>query len=150
MRHRVRVVAYVTRGDELLVFEYADENDPSGVQVPAGGVDEDERLDLAVLREVEEETGLTGARLVRELGVSDFVANGWHHEQHFFQLEAPPGLPDEWEHVGTGGGEDDGHVFLCRFVPREKAGLNESQYAFLNELSALDVKLRPRPQSGRL
>jgi 8-oxo-dGTP pyrophosphatase MutT (NUDIX family) len=134
VKHRVRVVAYVTRGDELLVFEYADENDPPGVQVPAGGVDSDERLDLAALREVEEETGITDARLVRKLGVSDFVAEGWQHEQHFFQLEAPLGLPDEWEHVGTGGGEDDGHVFRCRFVPRSKSGLDEAQYVFLNDL----------------
>jgi ADP-ribose pyrophosphatase YjhB (NUDIX family) len=134
VRHRVRVVAYVTRGDELLVFEYADENDPSGVHPPAGGVDDDEPLELAVLREVEEETGIAEARIVRKLGVSDLVTEGWHHEQHFFQLEAPPGLHDEWQHVGTGGGEDDGHVFLCRFVPPRAAGLDESVYAFLDEL----------------
>jgi 8-oxo-dGTP pyrophosphatase MutT (NUDIX family) len=134
VRHRVRVVAYVTRGNELLVFEYGDEDDPPGVQVPAGGADGAERPELAVLREVEEETGITGARVVRKLGVRDFVADGWRHEQHFFHLEAPPGLPDEWEHPGTGGGEDDGHVFLCRFVHRGQAELNAAQYAFLDEV----------------
>ena len=98
------------------------------------GSSADEPLELAVLREVEEETGLTDARIVRKLGVFDFVANDWHHEQHFFQLEAPPGVPREWEHVGTGGGEDDGHVFLCRFVPKEEVALDADQYVFLDEL----------------
>lgn len=134
MRHRVRVVAYVTRGDELLVFEYADESAPSGPQVPAGGVDRGESIIDALHREIEEETGLVGLRLVRELGVSDHIADGWHHEQHFFQLETPPAIPDAWEHVGTGGGEDDGFIFLCRFVPVAEATLHESQTAFLSAL----------------
>lgn len=134
MRHRVRVVAYVTRGDELLVFEYADESAPSGPQVPAGGVDPGESIVEALHREIEEETGLVGLHLVRELGVSDYIADGWHHEQHFFQLEAPPGVPDEWEHVGTGGGEDVGYVFVCRFVPTAEAVLHESQHVFLGSL----------------
>lgn len=134
MRHRVRAVAYVTRGHELLVFEYADDSAPSGPHVPAGGVDRNEPIELAVVREIAEETGVTGARLVRKLGVADYVAEGWRHEQHFFHFDAPNGLPDEWEHVGTGGGEDDGHVFRCRFVPSDRAGLDPAQYVYLDAL----------------
>ena len=53
-----KVVAYITRGDELLVFTHRDSPE-AGVQVPAGTVEEGETLDAAVLREVHEETGLT-------------------------------------------------------------------------------------------
>ena len=50
---RKRVVGYVTRGRELLVFEHA------GVtQLPAGRVDHDETLEEGLVREVEEETGV--------------------------------------------------------------------------------------------
>jgi hypothetical protein len=30
-------------------------------------------------------------------------------------VDAPPGVPDRWEHVVTGRGEDADLVFLCRF-----------------------------------
>jgi ADP-ribose pyrophosphatase YjhB (NUDIX family) len=109
------VVAYVLRGRELLVFEHRDFPD-AGTQVPAGTVEEDEAADLAVVREVYEETGV-GARLVRELGVTDAIApRGEPRRNIFFELvtEEPR---DMWEHVVRGGGGDDGLVFVCRFVP---------------------------------
>jgi 8-oxo-dGTP pyrophosphatase MutT (NUDIX family) len=63
-----KVTAFVTRGigdaAELLVFRHA----RSGVQVPAGTVEDGERPDAAVLRELAEETGLTAVRLVQTLG----------------------------------------------------------------------------------
>ncbi len=72
-----KVTAFVTRGDgevaELLVFRH----DRSGVQVPAGTVEAGEPPDLAVMRELAEETGLTEVRLVRKLGrvVDDLAPN---------------------------------------------------------------------------
>ena len=52
---RKRVVAYVTRGRELLVFDH-----DGKTHVPAGRVDHDETLEEGLAREVEEETGVTG------------------------------------------------------------------------------------------
>ncbi|NKB67490.1 MAG: NUDIX domain-containing protein [Candidatus Latescibacteria bacterium] len=64
-----KVTGYVTRNSdsgapELLVFQPVD----VGVQVPAGTVEPGEDIDAAALREVMEETGLTGLRPVRFLG----------------------------------------------------------------------------------
>ena len=71
---RRRVACYVVRegiaGPELLVFDHVDVPD-AGTQVPAGGMEPGESVEEAALREVAEETGLTGARVVRLLGVSD-------------------------------------------------------------------------------
>src|SRR3712207_8484965 len=63
-----KVTAFVTRGvgeaAELLVFRHG----RSGVQLPAGTVEEGEAPAAAVVREVAEETGLTELRSVRWLG----------------------------------------------------------------------------------
>lgn len=64
-----KVTGYVTRrsdsgAPELLVFQPLD----VGVQVPAGTVEPGEAIDDAALREMVEETGLTGLRQVRYLG----------------------------------------------------------------------------------
>jgi hypothetical protein len=37
---------------------------------------------------------------------------------HFFRVNAPDGLPGEWQHIVTGDGEDTGLVFECRFDAR--------------------------------
>jgi 8-oxo-dGTP pyrophosphatase MutT (NUDIX family) len=63
-----KVTAFVTRGRgreaELLVFRHG----ISGVQVPAGTVEQGESFEAAVVRETMEETGLTGDLLPTRLG----------------------------------------------------------------------------------
>jgi 8-oxo-dGTP pyrophosphatase MutT (NUDIX family) len=112
---RQRVVVYVERGRELLVFDHRDHPE-ARTQVPAGGVDPEEDLQAAVAREVAEETGV---KLVAEsslLGTHDHLDGlGRPATSHFFRVDAPSGLPDQWEHVVTGKGEDADLVFLCRF-----------------------------------
>jgi 8-oxo-dGTP pyrophosphatase MutT (NUDIX family) len=109
------VVAYVTRGDELLVFQQR--GDPTaGVQVPAGRLDAGESLHEGLARELDEETGVR-ARIVRELGELT-RRHGRHgvYESHFFHCETDD-RRDEWEHEVQGTGDDRGFVFVCRFVP---------------------------------
>jgi len=116
---RKRVVGYVTRGHELLVFDH---KDMTGVptQVPAGRVDAHESLEEGLVREVEEETGVTGIGIVGVLADGQEFAELYGpaaHESHAFHAVAEPGGPDAWEHPVTGTGMDSGLVYLCRWVP---------------------------------
>jgi 8-oxo-dGTP pyrophosphatase MutT (NUDIX family) len=67
-----KVTAFVTRGAgeaaELLVFWHT----ASGIQVPAGTVEEGESFEEAACREALEETALADLRLLRRLGVRSY------------------------------------------------------------------------------
>ena len=119
-----KVLAYITReaGGEkqLLVFTHRDYPD-AGVQVRAGTVEEDENIEAAVLREAEEETGLSDLSIVRKLGVYDWInpENGRLHVRHVFHLAAPPDARETWEWIETSGGavsELEGYVFCFYWV----------------------------------
>ena len=99
------------------MFEHRDHPE-AGTQVPAGGVDRDEELSDAVVREVREETGVRLDSAPTLLGAHEHLdGNGHPALSHFFRVSAPSGLPQAWRHVVTGGGEDEGFVFECRFDP---------------------------------
>ena len=103
---RKRVVGYVTRGRELLVFDHKGMPDVPA-QVPAGRVDSHESLEEALLREVEEESGITGVTVVRELADAEefeHLFGPGAHESHAFHATAELGGPDEWEHPVSGTG----------------------------------------------
>jgi 8-oxo-dGTP pyrophosphatase MutT (NUDIX family) len=111
---RRRVVGYVTRGRDLLVFEHG-----GVLQVPAGRIDYDETLEEGLFREVEEETGVTGLRIVGELADADEVDRlyGVHaHRSWAFRAVFDGEGPDAWEHPVTGTGMDAGMVFPCSWV----------------------------------
>jgi 8-oxo-dGTP diphosphatase len=130
-----KVIAYVTLYNEagrreLLVFEHRDYPD-AGVQVPAGTVKPGELPEVAVIREVEEETGLADCRLLTKLGVYDWFNpyTDQVNERHVFHLAAPAETKDSWTWVETDGGrvpELKGYVFELRWVgldePLELAG----------------------------
>jgi 8-oxo-dGTP pyrophosphatase MutT (NUDIX family) len=114
---RLRVVAYVTRGRELLVFEQRGDLEAE-TQVPAGRLDADESLEEGLARELDEEVGIR-ARVVRELAhVTRRLGDGNVYESHYFHLETDEPR-DAWEHVVHGEGDDAGLVFLCQFAPLE-------------------------------
>ncbi len=106
---RRRVACYVTRGTEggreLLVFDHVDDDpdDPSGVQVPAGGMLPFEGIEDAALREAEEETGLTGLTFVAQLGGQERGLDdpGGPSMTTYVHLQAPDGVPDAWTHTVT-------------------------------------------------
>jgi 8-oxo-dGTP pyrophosphatase MutT (NUDIX family) len=113
-----RVVAYVVRDGALLVFDHRDVPE-AGTQFPAGTVEDGEDPAVAAAREVLEECGVR-ARVVRELGMTDEIAPRGEPRRNFFFELATDDPRNEWEHVVGGGGGDDGMVFVCRFVPRER------------------------------
>lgn len=126
VKHTDRVVAYVVRADGyLLVNVHADEERPweqSGLQVPGGGVAPGESPEVAVIREVAEETGLTDVSVVRYLGAKDWDLRPYVSmvaRRHFFHLAVEGPVPDEWEHWERGGPDEpareDGGVRLRHY-----------------------------------
>jgi 8-oxo-dGTP pyrophosphatase MutT (NUDIX family) len=116
---RRRAVAYVTRArngiTELLTIEAPDDPE-GGIQVPAGRLDHGETLEEGLLRELDEETGLTAVRIVRELPDFEATYRNFSHN-HAFHLVAGAETADEWEHRVHGHGVDAGMVHVCRWVP---------------------------------
>lgn len=136
---RIRVAAYVIRNrssPELLVFDHVDAPE-AGTQIPAGGVDPGEALEDAVIREVAEETGLTGVSVIGAIATDDrpHSETGQPRRTTFFHLTAPVDTADAWEHRVEGEGEDAGMVFACRFQPLPLSeGLADTQDAWLSRL----------------
>jgi 8-oxo-dGTP pyrophosphatase MutT (NUDIX family) len=116
-----RVLAYVTRERdgrrELLVFDHRD-HPSAGTQVPAGRLEPGEDLEAGLLRELEEEAGLTNARIVRKFAMFEprTLPHGVAYTNHAFEVEAPD-APDTWEHEVRGDGDDAGLVFVYRWEP---------------------------------
>ena len=122
----IKVLAYVTRGEaenrEILVFHHRDYPE-AGVQVIGGTVETNEDLEIALLREIEEESGLSELEMVGEIAtVRRFSPNHneWQ-ERHFFHLRAGTDLPASWQHVVSKGDRDEGLVFCFEWWPIEHA-----------------------------
>jgi len=120
---RQRVACYVTRstesGPELLVFDHRDDDpdDPSGTQIPAGGMLPFEALVEAAARETGEETGLSELTYAGQVGFVELGLDdpGGPSMTTYVHLVAAAGGPDAWEHAVDGDGEDAGMVFRCRW-----------------------------------
>ena len=118
-----KAFAYITRGNELLVFSHPYSPD-AGIQVPAGTMRDGERPEDAVMREAREETGLDCLLLARFLGeqrrdMSDFGRDEVHH-RYFFQLHCCGEAPDTWRNYEpdpSDGGEMPLFEFLWARLP---------------------------------
>lgn len=122
-----KVVAYIVRGGDLLVFVHENDDNPvdqSGLQVPAGTCHAGEAPAEAVLREAFEETGLVGLRVLRYLGDADYDVrprdNAIHH-RHFFHLTAAEPVPEQWSHVERDEGAGEPRPFRCYWLPLDCA-----------------------------
>ncbi|TDO49141.1 NUDIX domain-containing protein [Kribbella sp. VKM Ac-2527] len=96
-----KAAAFVTRDRKLLVFRKP-HHPGTGTQVPAGTVEPGETPEAAVVREAEEETGLTGFTLLGLLDhhVVDMRPYGRRelHDRWCYHLLAPADAPIAWRH----------------------------------------------------
>ena len=129
MKYTDRVLAYVTRErdgrKELLVFDHRD-HPSAGTQVPAGRLEPGEDIEAGLLRELEEEAGLSNARVLRKFGTfgPHELPHGRRYTNHAFEVEAP-GAPDAWEHVVAGTETTQGSCSCTagsRWSPRRSSG----------------------------
>ena len=133
-----RCVAYITRGDMLLVFEHL-KYPEVGVQVPAGHPEENEPLESAVVREAEEETGLSGFKILEYLGWKeyDFTEKGYGIERrHFYHLLFEGETPESWVHTEKDPsiGPDTELDFRLYWVPISEADLFWDHGAMLDKI----------------
>jgi 8-oxo-dGTP pyrophosphatase MutT (NUDIX family) len=109
-----KAFVYLVRRDgpspELLVFESLDE---PGLEVPKGALEPGETFEEAGVREVFEEAGIGGIRILRRLGVRRYE----EEQQTFLLAEAPERLPVAFEHTVTGDGIDAGLRYVFRWEP---------------------------------
>ncbi|MGB4872936.1 MAG: NUDIX domain-containing protein [Candidatus Promineifilaceae bacterium] len=106
MIQKYKVAAYITQADWLLVFSEPD-YPAAGIQIPGGTVEPGEDPDRAMLREAEEETGLTGLQIRRFLGTRVYhlplaARDSVIIHRRFYQLAYDGPLePGGWRHWET-------------------------------------------------
>lgn len=117
-----KVYAYITYADRLLVFAHPFVPE-AGIQVPGGSVEPDEALEMAVIREAWEETGLEGLQMGAYLGEQIWQnpsPEGSYPvaQRHFYHLTIGDMPPDTWRHTETSPSiGSDHHVFEFFWVP---------------------------------
>ena len=111
-----KAVAVVTRprdqATEVLVFRHP----LAGVQIPKGTVENEETIDAATLRELEEESGLVLNGAPRFIGTWQRAVGGGPiedgpleiNEWHIGILKPNVQLPDQWTHDATGSPAKEG------------------------------------------
>lgn len=116
-----KVAAYVTRRKndrfELLVFRHVDFPD-LGMQVPAGTIEPAESPEAAVIRELEEESGLKVEDPIK-LGEYLFFKtySQQYQHRHVFHLHQDSNLPDSWMHEVQSSGDDHNLKFEYSWQP---------------------------------
>ena len=135
-----KVVAYITKDRQLLVFRHVDSE--AGIQVPAGTLEPGESPDEGVMREAQEETGLDSLEVRRFLGTRDYDMSPYglaeFHRRYYYHLECTGDAPSVWRHLETGGGTTKGIEFelYWAMLPDHVPELAAVQDDFLVELGA--------------
>lgn len=110
-----KVVAAVVRragtGWEVLAFDHP----LAGTQLVKGTVEEGEAPEVAVRRELHEESGLVVGAAGAEIGLWEQSPD--RHRWRVYVLPAPVGLPDRWSHLPVGSPAEEGLVFHFRWLP---------------------------------
>ncbi|MDZ5607704.1 NUDIX domain-containing protein [Bacillus pseudomycoides] len=141
MLYKKKVYAYITREKagvtQLLVFTHRDMPE-AGIQVPGGTVEEGEKLEAAVLREVLEESGIR--HLCIERFIDDYIIyvkeKQEYQKRHFFHISLLTDVKDMWEHIVSAGEEDEGLTFCYEWVDIAKCPVlagNQGEFVHLLE-----------------
>ncbi|GGP08262.1 NUDIX hydrolase [Oceanobacillus neutriphilus] len=108
-----KVYGYLTRlkDNKIQVLVFQHPNLEAGMQIPKGTVETGEEIDFAIIREMQEETGLQKFK-VEKLIAEYFWKNddGVIHNRFFYRINVTEAL-DEWKYQPTGGGEESGLTF---------------------------------------
>jgi ADP-ribose pyrophosphatase YjhB (NUDIX family) len=139
-----KVYAYITRGDQLLVFRHVGYPE-AGIQVPGGTLEEGESPQQGVMREAREETGLADLRLEVAMGIHQYDVSQNNdpatHLRHFYHLTCGGEVPGRWQHyeMHPSDGSAEPILFDFYWVPIvEAAGILHPYY--ITRLDALQAR----------
>lgn len=127
---REKVLCFVVRGEELLVFDHVPDGG-AGVQVPAGGLEAGETPEAAAIRELWEESGLTLTDphyLVSYHWEAQLPDRFTRQVCHAYAFSASPDTPDAWQHHA------DDHLFSFRWAALHAPKLDWEMDAALPQL----------------
>lgn len=107
------------QGTEVLVFDHP----VAGTQLPKGTVEVGEHPEVAVVRELAEETGVV-ATVTRSLGEwrrvtgagPDEAGESEEHVWEIFEMRTAAAVHDAWRHTATGSEAEQGLEFNCRWL----------------------------------
>ena len=121
MKEKKKVMVYVVKNGSLLVFRHVDFSyEEVGIQVPAGSIKEGEEAEAAALRELQEETGYSGFKILSFLGTAKYDRSPEIpevHERYFFLAEPIEELPERWPSQEDHDGKGPPTHFECFWIP---------------------------------
>ena len=133
----MKVLAFITRGEELLVFRQP-RAPLQGTQVPGGSVEPGETFAAAALREAHEETGLHELEFRTYLGSTLYelkVDTGPPHLRHFVHLTCERAPSGAWQHLeGPSATRAEPVLRELWWTPLSTASLSWEMGALLPEL----------------
>jgi len=117
---------------EVLVFTHPQ----AGTQIVKGTIEPGESVSQACLRELAEESGVSGTAYVRDLGTWEQCPRGqvWH----FREVSVSGELPDAWSHFTQDGG---GQVFTFRWHVLDQPAPTDCHPTFVRALRFLHDRL---------
>ena len=115
MREVHKACACVISDGHLLVFKHP----LSGIQLPKGTIEQGEAPEEAVLRELEEESGITSGIVVSKIKESIYIFEGYEVNSgedqkqiwHLFHIASEYKPPKTWVHKATGSEAEEGLLF---------------------------------------
>jgi len=121
MQTYIKVVACLIRENngEKQILSFVHPPPLNDYQIPKGTVEKGENLEIAALRELYEESGISNCEIEKYLGSFELITEGGTNRElplekqiwHVYTIKANEPLSDSWEHIVSGKGIDKGLVY---------------------------------------
>lgn len=102
MKIKHKILAYIINKNKLLVFNQPDYPE-AGIQIVGGTLEKNEDINQAIIREIQEETGLKHFSIISYLGKTERNMEDYGkdeiHIRHFFHVITNENTNKSWTHI---------------------------------------------------